>query len=337
MKRFLLTIVLAMCAPTLADDAPPSPSDQVVSLVEATLASGGIPARDDVEDKLAQIKALISAGARLDAPNRAGLVPLQMAAGSESLHAPRVLQLLLDHRAPIDAVDAKGRTALMLAAAKGREHNIRVLIANGATTALVDTNKFTALDHALQFSQRLPVSAPMVLMLTRGIVPGSPGADPNHVAADGWTPLMRACQFSTGATISTLITLGANINYVAPDGWTPITVAIASDDERFWREWLKAWAAREGVPQPVGDMPAAMFASWARGNAGSPERVWALLRIQPLDVEFHQAAIDRVLNGRDDPSAEAARVLLALADDLNTRPILMPIFGNDGAPIPEPE
>lgn len=336
MKRLLLAIVLATCAHTMADDTPVSPTDQVVSLVESTLASGGNPARDKAEAKLAQITALVRAGARLDAPDRAGRMPLQMAAESESLHASKVLQLLLDLRAPIDTTDANGRTALMLAAAKGREHNVRILVANGASTSLIDKNKFTALDHALQFGQRLPVSVPMILMLTRGIVPGSPGADPNHVAADGWTPLMRACQFSTGATISTLITLGANANYVAPDGWTPITVAIASDDERYWVQWLNAFATREGLAQPPPPV-AGNFASWSRGNAGSPERVWALLRMQPLDINLHQAAIDRVLKDRDDPSAAAARALLALGNDLNARPIQIPLFGNDGAPIPDPE
>lgn len=333
----IIVLAFALASAHATTPQPVAPESAQLLVFAEDLGDSGPLAPLDTQ--IAEATRLIDAGASLTATDSDGRTALHLAAGSGSLRAPEFMQLLLDRGAPIDAADTKGRTALMHAAANGFDHNILFLVLAGADPAAEDVSKFTALDHALQFGQRSPASPIAITLLTKTPAPSSRGADPNHIAADGWTPLMRACQFSGGAAIGTLMLFGADPNYVAPDGWTPITIAIASDDERYWVQWMNAWAKQEGIDQPIGDMAAAMFASWARGTAGSPERVWALMRIdaRPLDVAVHQVAIDRVLKGRDDPSASAVRAILALDDDLNVRPIMMPLFGNDGGPIPAPE
>jgi len=74
--------------------------------------------------------------------------------GAESLHRAAMtgdserLAMLLDRGAAVDAVDADGRTALIVAALQGRTEAVRVLLAHGAAVNARDRDGRSALSVA---------------------------------------------------------------------------------------------------------------------------------------------------------------------------------------------
>jgi ankyrin repeat protein len=80
------------------------------------------------------------------------------AAGHEDgvgVHAAEsVVDLLLSHGAELDAVDDRGRTALMMAAEIGHAEVVKLLIGRGADQSVRDKGGRTALDLAADESVR---------------------------------------------------------------------------------------------------------------------------------------------------------------------------------------
>jgi hypothetical protein len=87
---------------------------------------------------------LLDRGAQV---NREGWAPLHYAASGPE---PKVLALLLDRGAAIDAQAANGATALMMAASYGSEDSVVLLLARGANPKLTDKRNQTAADFARQ-------------------------------------------------------------------------------------------------------------------------------------------------------------------------------------------
>jgi uncharacterized protein len=87
---------------------------------------------------------LIERGAQLD---KAGWTPLHYAASGPE---PRIVRLLLDRGAAIDAASPNGSTALMLAAQHGPEASIELLLARGADTRRRNQRGLQAIDLAEQ-------------------------------------------------------------------------------------------------------------------------------------------------------------------------------------------
>jgi uncharacterized protein len=87
---------------------------------------------------------LIERGAQLD---KAGWTPLHYAASGPE---PRIVRLLLDRGATIDAEAPNGSTALMLAAQHGPEASIELLLARGADTRRRNQRGLQAIDLAEQ-------------------------------------------------------------------------------------------------------------------------------------------------------------------------------------------
>jgi hypothetical protein len=85
---------------------------------------------------------LIERGAAI---NREGWTPLHYAASSPE---PRVVTLLLDRGALVDARAPTGNTALMMAARYGTEESVAVLLARGADARLINANNLDAADMA---------------------------------------------------------------------------------------------------------------------------------------------------------------------------------------------
>jgi uncharacterized protein len=85
---------------------------------------------------------LIERGA---AVNREGWTPLHYAASGPQ---PKVLALLLDRGAAIDAAAQNGATALMMAASYGSEDGATLLLARGANPGLRDKRGQSAADFA---------------------------------------------------------------------------------------------------------------------------------------------------------------------------------------------
>jgi len=91
------------------------------------------------------------------------LTALMWAAGHEDGVGTRavldVIPLLLDAGAPIDAVDNRGRTALMIAAELGRGAIVETLLARGADRSIADKSGKRALDLAADESVREKLAA----------------------------------------------------------------------------------------------------------------------------------------------------------------------------------
>ncbi len=109
------------------------------------------------------VRRLLDAG--VDAGYRYGnaLTALMWAAGHEDgvgFHAAEgVIELLLSHGAPIDAVDDRGRSALMTAAERGHAEVVGMLLGHGAAAALRDKAGKTALDLAANDGVRQVLAA----------------------------------------------------------------------------------------------------------------------------------------------------------------------------------
>jgi hypothetical protein len=95
---------------------------------------------------------LLQRGARVDARNQVGAVPLHASARNWYLEAMR---LLLDHGAEVDALDDMGRTPLMAAVARSTVYegesaasSVQLLAGRGADVDAVDSDGRSALSHA---------------------------------------------------------------------------------------------------------------------------------------------------------------------------------------------
>jgi hypothetical protein len=163
--------------PRVFNPHPPSKSAQTLPQTpppEAAAKSRAIaPAAEPAADASRSGAAGPKAAAQAGAAPRPGA-----AAGTESARAAsrpadrsatlrsaaetgdvRQLQGLLGAQVPVDAPDARGRTALMLAALHGQAESIDVLLAHGADPNAADANGTTPLQAALTADQTAIVAA----------------------------------------------------------------------------------------------------------------------------------------------------------------------------------
>ncbi len=95
-----------------------------------------------IKGQLALAERLIARGADI---NKTGWTPLHYAATGGHL---RLIRLLLEHHAYIDAESPNGTTPLMMAAQYGTADAVRLLLEEGADPTLRNQKKLTALDFA---------------------------------------------------------------------------------------------------------------------------------------------------------------------------------------------
>ncbi len=104
--------------------------------------------------RLGSVRALLEAGAELEARNDKGRTPLILAAVGGHLD---VVHLLLDKGAAIDARETNQATALHAAAQLGRTEVAAALLARGAAVDLLDSQKKTPL-HLAAFLDRAEIA-----------------------------------------------------------------------------------------------------------------------------------------------------------------------------------
>jgi uncharacterized protein len=191
---------------------------------------------------------LLDAGAPVDAVNRDGYSPLGVAcaagnwrlarfllerkarplppAGQPALLAaaggeddPAGVELLLRHKAKVDARGRLGRSALMAACLAGNLRIVEALLAAGAAVDARDDQAVTPLHEAARAGADAVIAA---------LAGGKP--DPAARDASGRTALAVACQSaSAGAgTVQALLGLGADPALAAADGRTPLQYALAA-------------------------------------------------------------------------------------------------------------
>jgi len=231
MQRLCAVVLLSLVAVSTFAAKPPAKkpaakSKATLKLIEA--ASSG-----DEDGILAALAEGADPNARDDNTN----TPLMLCA-SQSLFGKerKIVEAFVKAKVKVDAVDKDGTTALMSAAAGGRDGMIRLLVENNAKVDLKDNDGWTALMYA---SSAGHWSAVKELIEAK--------ADINLAEKKGWTPLGMALYQGRGSAAEHLIKAGAKIPEKGPNGMTAILLATYGRDLQCVRQVLESGATLEGV------------------------------------------------------------------------------------------
>lgn len=193
----------------------------------------------------AGVLALLKHGADVYAVDYRGITPLHLAcinslrpshwtssdtSVGDDILAPRgdIIELLLDHHAPINAVDAKGRTPLSMACSED------------ALPLLKDKDEYAANTGAQ--SERKCFSAVDILLQR--------GANATIRDFNGSLPLHRACYTQSASrqselsVVSKLLDHGSPVNVAGDGGRTPLHVACFCPDVTVVKELLRRGATQ---------------------------------------------------------------------------------------------
>ncbi len=181
-------------------------------------------------DNAGAVRSALDSGFDPNTPSEKGQLPLYLALREGS---PRVAEVLLASPATrIDAANAAGETALMMAALKGETDWVRRLLDRGAA---IDRPGWTALHYAASG----PEPRTLALLLERGAVIDAPS--PNRS-----TPLMMAAGYGDERSVDLLIASGAKLALRNDLG-----LGAADFARRAGRERLAARLAALERPQPA--------------------------------------------------------------------------------------
>jgi ankyrin repeat protein len=301
---------------------------------------------------------LLDAGASIDALNKRGESPLSIACRAANWPLARFLlergakttlanaepalvaaagiadddvtgvKLLLKHRTPVNAVDTRQRSALMVAAAEGHEHIAHALCTAGADVNLADHHGSTALMEAARAG-------------AVGVVELLAEAQADACARDkhGRDALTLACQspHAQVETIRALLALGADPKSPGSDGRSALDHAAASgrwdlvallDPETPLPASLDLDAISEGADTPAHLLDALRFGHWAIVSTFAVRaRDWSQEQLAPLYLELSEpgqrAGRRWLLSHGLDPEA---RLQPQLIDDVDSdHPTLPPL------------
>ncbi|MCI4375917.1 hypothetical protein PGIGA_G00114930 [Pangasianodon gigas] len=129
----------------------------------------------------------------------------------------RVVELLLQHGAEVDATDKHGRSLLMVAASEGHMTTVDFLLSQGACMTAVDKEGLTPLSWACLKGQKSVVE----LLVERG-------AQIDHTDKNGRTPLDLAAFYGDADIVHYLVERGAVIEHMDYSGMRPLDRAIGS-------------------------------------------------------------------------------------------------------------
>ena len=177
-------------------------------------------------DQPKMVSALQRAGADLSAPLPAGRLLLNLACAVGNLHLVNIL-LAKEVGADVRAQDAKGRNALMWAAAHGQLETAERLIKSGARCDATDESQHTALHlacHGATEENEAGKLAVVTLLCSR------PDTTIDARNKHGETALHMACQGSSGDLVACLLKAKANPTLRDARGLTALHHAAADDN-----------------------------------------------------------------------------------------------------------
>jgi ankyrin repeat protein len=339
--RFLLVLVL--CLPSFgADVFSAIRENQIAALKGADLTvrdrRGNTPLLYAASfGSLEAVRALVAAGADVNARNGFDLTPLIGAA--TNLEKARIL---LSHGAEVNARTKQGRTALMIAAAcDGCSEVVKLLLAKGADAKVKDTGGATALALAADASDNeslrllLAAGGEAQTVDSGGVTPLihavfncnteaaklllAKGADVNakvtfagkvkfgDIQLIGLTPLAIAGAYCRAEMIDTLLAAKADVNSRDIRGMTPLMMAVSSEtqDAAIVRRLVHA-GSDVNAKSKAGEAPL----DWA-GKFGDRD-VLSMLTAEGAHEALHYAAPVRPETAARSPkeSVEAATSLL---------------------------
>ena len=231
-------------------------------------------------------KFLLERGAK---PALANGEPALVAAAGIADDDPAGVKLLLKHRAAVNAVDARRRSALIAAAAEGHEQIARALCAAGADATLADHHGSTALMEAARAG-------------AVGIVQRLAEAQPDARARDshGRDALTLACQSprAHADTVRALLALGAEPKAPGSDGRSALDHAAAAgrwdlvallDPETPLPASLGQAALSSGADTPAHLLDALRFGHWAIVSGFAARvREWPQAQLAQLYLDLAQ-------------------------------------------------
>lgn len=302
---------------------------------------------------------LLDAGATVDALNKAGASPLSIACraanwplaqflldrgakpspanGEPALVAAAGIadddvtgvKMLLKHRAAVNGVDAKHRSALMAAAAEGHEQIARALRIAGADVNLVDQHGSTALMEA---SRAGAVGVVQLLADAQ--------ADARARDQHGRDALTLACQspHAQAETVRALLALGAEPKTPGSDGRSALDHAAASgrwdlvallDPDTPLPASLNLDAISEGADTPAHLLDALRFGHWAIVSSfTSRVRDWSQAELAQLYLDLAEPGLSAARRWLLDHGLHAeARLQPQLIDDGDSEHPTLPPLG----------
>jgi cytohesin len=170
-----------------------------------------LPRPDETDERYRRvIRVLLAHGARIDARDATGAVPLHCAAQQNRQSATKEL---LQRGAALDAVEEHGHTALHLAALFDCDATAKLLLKSGAQ--IESRNRFG--ETPLHRASRSPKVAQLLI---------ASGADVNARDEDGDTPLHHAALWGNVKTIKLFLTHAADREALGNSGKTAADLAF---------------------------------------------------------------------------------------------------------------
>ena len=223
--------------------------------------------------------------------NELGETPLMEKAAEGAEEA--ALRALRDAGAALDAADADGHTAAMVAAALGHTGTLRALARLGADVLSANLHGETALLLAAEGGHADAVRALAGL-----------GATVDARTVEGDTALMRAALGGHGETAAALCELGADVNARNRGGYTPLILAAGAGHGRTAAALLALGADRRAARNDgltavlaaaaAGHVEAVRVMAAAGEDLGAAARVLAALARNDAAAEFLLPALRRL-------------------------------------------
>jgi serine/threonine-protein phosphatase 6 regulatory ankyrin repeat subunit A/serine/threonine-protein phosphatase 6 regulatory ankyrin repeat subunit B len=133
-----------------------------------------------------------------------------------------VCEVLLKHKAKIDAVDNHGYQPLHVACRKGHSETVKLMVSYGANVDAVDNYGLTPLHRAARGEKDCSEVCEVLLKHKAKI-----DAVDNH----GYQPLHVACRKGHSETVKLMVSYGANINVVNNYRRTPLHESAGGDKD----------------------------------------------------------------------------------------------------------